>query len=233
MTNELDVKMDGQRLVIIEDDQEQAHVREIPLEAVASFAELLGYSCPWETIEAILHIQDHGEPDHDPVTGENAWTDGYKLLAYREKARDEAYLQAEEEGTENDPRSPLLRSSFAAYNAVHKRGSANDSCVMDRCRSVARERLGLNPPTRNAGMGARLVDTGFKTRQVTAKTERQALIEDAISPHLDDVTRLRERFLSELSPVRRNPFAPPEPEPDEWVDPIQATLQKYGGDLNA
>lgn len=28
-------------------------------------------------------------------------------------------------------------------------------------------------------------------------------------------------------------LAPLEPEPDEWVDPIQATLQKYGGDLNA
>src|SRR5699024_7638605 len=113
------------------------------------------------------------------------------------------------------------------------RGSANDSCAMDRCRSVARERLGLNPPTRNAGMGARLVDTGFKTRQVTAKTERQALIADAISPHLDDVTRLRERSLSECGPGRRSPFAPPEPEPDAWVDPLPAPLQEYAGTLNA
>lgn len=55
-------------------------LRSIPVEALASWGELLGLDDPAETLAAIIHVQDHGEPDVDPVTGENSWTPAYEAL---------------------------------------------------------------------------------------------------------------------------------------------------------
>ena len=59
---------------------------EIPIEAVASWSVLLGYDDPGEALAAILHVQEYGEPDPDPETGDNAWTAPYKALVGREHA---------------------------------------------------------------------------------------------------------------------------------------------------
>ena len=52
----------------------------IPLAAIASWRTLLGIENDTEAVAAILHVRDHGEPDPDPQTGENAWTSAYNAI---------------------------------------------------------------------------------------------------------------------------------------------------------
>lgn len=54
---------------------------QISLAAIASFSELLGNGTDYDkTVREIMFIREHGEPDPDPVTGENAWTSAYEEL---------------------------------------------------------------------------------------------------------------------------------------------------------
>lgn len=48
--------------------------------AIASRMELLGCSSAEEALREILYIHEHGEPEPDPETGENAWTSAYEEL---------------------------------------------------------------------------------------------------------------------------------------------------------
>lgn len=54
----------------------------IPLAAIASWRTLLGTTSDEETVAAILHVRDHGEPDPDPETGRNAWTSAYEQVEH-------------------------------------------------------------------------------------------------------------------------------------------------------
>lgn len=54
---------------------------QISLAAIASFSELLGNGTDYDkTVREIMFIREHGEPEPDPVTGENAWTSAYEEL---------------------------------------------------------------------------------------------------------------------------------------------------------
>ena len=54
---------------------------QISLAAIASFSELLGNGTNYDkTVREIMFIREHGEPEPDPVTGENAWTSAYKEI---------------------------------------------------------------------------------------------------------------------------------------------------------
>lgn len=56
--------------------------RHIPIEAIASFSQLLGNGDDYEkTVREIMYISDHGEPAPDPVTDRNAWTSAYEQIA--------------------------------------------------------------------------------------------------------------------------------------------------------
>lgn len=201
-------------------------VHEIPLKALATYAELLGYSCPYETLDALLHIGEHGEPDPDPETGDNVWTDSYLLLAHRENAREEEFIQAQEEGRRDDPRSPELRSTLAAYNAVHIPVDGGE-CVMDRCRRGARSRLGLKDPSKNVGSTSRVMSTRSASRAASRAPDLQARLQETIEPRLGAIEKSRRQFLASLNGRPVDPLEPEEVK--EPVDPIQATMSKYGG----
>lgn len=54
---------------------------QISLMAIASYSELLGNGTDYDkTVREIMFIREHGEPEPDPVTGENAWTSAYEEL---------------------------------------------------------------------------------------------------------------------------------------------------------
>ena len=54
---------------------------QISLAAIASFSELLGNGTNYDkTVREIMFIREHGEPEPDPVTGENAWTSAYEEI---------------------------------------------------------------------------------------------------------------------------------------------------------
>lgn len=213
----------GPSLVI----QEEGMIREIDVEALASWSELLGVDDMSEVLEAIIYVQDHGEPEPCPETGDNVWTDSFTLLQAREQAREGEAVIALEEGLGEDPRSPLLRSTLAAYNAVHQPIDGGE-CVMDRCRRAARERLGITrEPSRKTGAVSRM--TTHKAPVGGAPDDiRQVLAEIQ-----GDVESCRREFLHSLAGSSENPLrdtasSQAEHTPEE-VDPFAATMRKYGG----
>lgn len=189
--------------------------REIPLQAIASWSEMLGYADPAEALAAIISEQDQRDEDN-PVR--DPFAEVYQLLTHREKAREAEAATAQREGKRDDPRSPRLRAAFAAYHAVHEPVNGGD-CVMDRCRNEARTRLNLAAPSRKAGAGL---------RSVSAKTRRQDELAQVVEQVAPQIQQLRAEFLHQLTGNRDDPLAETEPEP-ESMDPVTALFKKYGG----
>lgn len=198
----------------IQDDGAEL-VREIPVQAIASFSEMLGYADPAEALAAIIAEQDQRDEDN-PV--KDPFAEAQQLLAHREKAREEEAATAQGEGKRHDPRSPRLRAAFAARRAVHEPVDDGD-CVMDRCRNEARTRLNLAAPTRKAGSGL---------RSVKAKTQHQDELAQVVEQVAPQIQQLRAEFLHQLTGNRDDPLAETEPEP-ESMDPVTALFKKYGG----
>lgn len=95
------------------DSDGYTRVRVIPVEALASWGELLGLKEPSEILSAIVYVQNNGEPPLDE-NGESVWAKSYRALALRETVKAQELKKAEEEGTASDPRSPALRGALAA-----------------------------------------------------------------------------------------------------------------------
>lgn len=217
-----EVRVENSKIIIDKGDR----IQEIPIDALGSYSELLGYSCPRETLEAILDVIEVEEPEPDPETGENVWTDSYTLLTYREQEREREAFQAVESGTAADPRTPQLRSTMAATNAVHRPIDGGE-CALDRCRRTARDRMGLAEPTKKAKASSRVM-TFRAFSEPEEKTQFQEDLESVlgqVTPQIDDARR---RFLHGLTGNSRDPL---EPEVVETPpsDPVELTLQKYGG----
>lgn len=84
----MSMEIDGGRLIIRDATGASTHL--IPLEAIASWRELLGMGSDVETVAAIMQAKDPGILDRD--TGRNAWTSAYEqaehdLLADRNQVR--------------------------------------------------------------------------------------------------------------------------------------------------
>lgn len=139
----------GDDLVIVESP---THDRTIPLAAIAARRELLGYDDLMECVEATIYLQDHGEPEPDPVTRQNAWTEPYQLLRVREEAREDEARRARQDCCTEDV--VVERANKAAYDAVHV-PMDDGECAMDRCRRTVRGKLGLPDPTKNSGADTR------------------------------------------------------------------------------
>lgn len=170
-------------ITISERTEASERVHEIPLEAIASWSELLGIEDPGEALDAIRYVAEQGEPEADAATGENAWTPAYGALAAREQARAETWFAATREGTAEDPRSPRLRAAFAATPLEPEVTAA---------RNETRTRLGLPPLGSIQARAARTLNSdedplaGLKAELRTAKAET--------------ITHARETFLSQLRP---------------------------------
>lgn len=179
------------------DDEGIAHGHHIEFGALGSWAELLGYTDPTEALDAILYVAEHGEPEPDPWTGENAWTPAYYALQEREQARTAAIIEADIErlhAATDDPRSPQLRAALAAQ--AHN----ND---VDQARAETRSRLGLPAP------GAAAKAATSPGLQKTATTEDppdtdplDGLRAQLAGPLADQVEAARQAFLAELSPLK-------------------------------
>ena len=239
----------GDAIIHLENLEEGVH-HAIHVGAVASWSELLGYADPVETLEAILKVREEElEPEPDwSRGGENVWTDAYTLLRHREQAREAEAFRAREEGTQDDPRSPLLRSTLAAYKAVHE-PVGDGECVMDRCRRTARERMGLPEPSRKAGSNSRgknvatergkarateRIRAGGRSVGPGAKAVAEELdpnrlkIREAVDLCEDLIGPSTHRFLHSLTDNEEDPLAEPEPTPDS-DEPLRDIFQKYGG----
>lgn len=190
--------------------------------------ELLGYADPVEALEATIHVLRNGEPEHDPVTGKNAWTDAFTLLAHREKAREAEAERATEEGTADDPRSPLLRSALAAYRAVHEPIGGGE-CAMDRCRREARRTLGVAEPSRKTSVAGLARDATISPSGEAEDAEVRQKATEALGPYCGEISRCAREFLHAVTENSRDHMKavlpevtpmPEEPEPEAEHAPI-------------
>lgn len=163
------------------DGTEAWHI--ISLAAIGSWSELLGIEDPGEVLDAILHVAEHGEPEPDEDTGENAWTEVYLALQQREQARAATTYVAQAEGRSEDPRSPKLRAAFAALPLQDPVADAQ---------AATRAKLGLPEPGQQARMAGRSLPTPLdeiKTQLVSDPTLIEAIEES------------KANFLSSLRPL--------------------------------
>lgn len=158
------------------------HIHEIDLAALASWSELLGIEDPGEVLDAIMFVAEHGEPEPDPVTGENAWTGAYLALQDREQARAATTYVAQVEGRSEDPRSPKLRAAFAALPLQDP---------VAKAQAATRAKLGLPDP--GALRMARTMSRGAPTPLDDLKA---ALTTDLAA----SITEARQEFLATLRP---------------------------------
>lgn len=205
----------------------------VPLAAIASWRELLGYDDPIEALEAILRVQDFGEPDPCPETGRNAFTDCYTVLEQREHAREAEAEAAVDEG--DDPDMILTLSSAAAYNETHVPINGGE-CLFDRVRRQARDEMGLPHPSRKCGESSRLEPPvmGEKPtrlmRVFQPAQSRRAMLMEALEGQEEELLRCTQQFLHLASGHERDELAPPEPEPGptapETFDELLAQYQE-------
>lgn len=154
----------------------------IPLDALGSWSELLGIGDPGEVLDAIIHVAENGEPDPDPVTGENAWTASYLALQDREQARAATTYVAQAEGRAADPRSPKLRAAFAALPLQDPVADAQ---------AVTRAKLGLPDPG---------VQRMARTMSRSAPSPLDDLKQTLATDLADTITEARQNFLATLRP---------------------------------
>lgn len=198
--------------------------------AVAARRELLGYDDPVEALEAIIAIEENGEPEPDPVTGENTWTEVYTLLAIREQAREDEADRARGDCCTEDV--VVERSEKADYDAVHVPVNGGE-CAMDRCRREARRQLGLPDPTRKCGAETRSKRPVMPARlPVQARAMRpaggKAQVLDVLADQADYLHACTKQFLHSLTDHDADPLEP-EPEPVPTLATPAETLKKYQG----
>lgn len=211
--------------------------------AIASWSELLGYDDPAETLEAILQARvNRSEPEPDDENGgENVWTEPYILLGHRERAREDEYEKAVYEGARDDPRSPRLRSTIAAHNAVH-RPVDDGECAMDRCRRASRDRMVLPEPSKKCGADSRVRDKVTGSDRVLGTgigPGAKAVVED-VDPDRQKLREVVDQFADLIQPNIKeflhsttgnavDPMKEPEPEPPTREEEADAVMEKYGG----
>lgn len=162
----------------------------IPLAAIASWRPLLGTSADGETVAAILHVRDHGEPDSDPDTGRNAWTSAYEQLEH------DALVDL------NQVRAAALHRAFKADGALAADGRAEtrrllgldattivDSYEADAALAAARA---LDEP--NAGEP---VEPSIRLPAGVDATSLATLL----SEHATELAQARTRFLNDITPT--------------------------------
>lgn len=205
----------GPRLIIEEGQDETGAwvTREIDLIHLTAMSELLGVHDLSEVIAAIRHINERNEDEPDGM-----FDDAFTLLTHREREREKEAQKAKDEGKRDDPRSPALRSAMAARRAVHEPIDGGE-CVMDRCRRKVREGVGLADPVRKAGAASRV-----------STPAADGECRELLAPRVDELKRLRNDFLHQLTDNSGDPLAADEPaQSAEPVDPVQAAFAKYGG----
>lgn len=205
-------------------------VHEIDSMALASWSELLGYTDLLDVLEAILRVREGGsEPEPDPVTGENAWTESYAVLRHREQARESEAFRALEEGTRDDPRSPALRGALAARAAVMEPiGAESDhDSLLARCRDKARGRMACACPTKVSICARPATMTVEDDEQTVENHGGQALLtkedrtkaREVLEPFLPEIRRRKARFLHGLTGNPENPLR--DDESDDSLEPVE------------
>lgn len=210
------------------------HDRTIPLSLFAAYRELLGIDDIGEVFEAIMHVSDNGEPEPEPVTGRNVWTDAYTLLRRREESREDAAVEVKEHEGHTDHQVQVAAAQMA-YRAVHEPINGGE-CAMDRCRREARAKLGLPDPAKKCGAETKtelppVPEPQSRMMRTMRPAGGKAQVADLLASEADALLACTQRFLHHLSGHDVDHVTPPESEPEPQARRLTADelIQKYGG----
>lgn len=213
MSVELKTDMDGKPLIVVTEYDDVGPIEHtMPLAAIASWRELLGIDDPVQVVEAILHVAEHGEPDADPETGENAWTETYHLLRMREQAREDAALEVKGYEGHTDHQVQVAAAQMA-YRAVHE-PIDGDECALDGCRREARAKLGIPDPEKKCGPESRTEPPPMPERRPKAiramkPAGGKAQVLDVLSGEGEYLLGCTQEFLHQLSGHDTDRVTPP------------------------
>lgn len=188
MEKVIDYLIKGEQITLAREGETGTHFNVFSLGTIGSWSELLGITDPGEVLDAILYVADNGEPEPDPVTGENAWTASYLALGEREQQRAAEVIVAKTEGRSTDPRSPLLRSRMATLSMVDTVADAQ---------AATRAKLGLPEP----GMQRRTMSTMSRGTPSPLDALKASLVTD-LAPAIAEA---RQEFIDTLSPTQETP----------------------------
>ena len=179
--------IDGDVLTVTGDD---GTVHLIPLDAIASWGELLGCDTDMEAVAAIIRVRtNRSDPGViDPATGRNAWTSAYEQLEH------DALVDL------NQVRAASLHRAFKANGALAADGRAEtrrllgldattivDSYEADAALAAAQALDGS--PTDEPEPSIRLPAGVDATSLATLLSEHATEIAQAITRFLNDVTQ--------------------------------------------
>ena len=160
----------------------------IPVQAIASWSALLGTQDDEETIAAILHVRENGEPSTDPETGRNAWTSSYEQL--------EMELAAETAASEAEARVSAMRisSAYAASRAKAAAPGAMDGRAQTRAALGLPSSPGISTMSANGEPQVRGISLSQQAADAVAGAASALSGDDAQTK----IARAREAFLSDL-----------------------------------
>lgn len=161
------------------DDPSDSRCLCAPLDAIASWGELLGTGTDTETVAAMLQAHERRD-SYDPRTGRNSWTGAYEAL------------------------EAALNDTATAVSMLNRDGTTGND-PLTAARNATRTELGLPPIDDAATRTVTLADTGEDEAPSTGIT-CPTLDADAVRQALTDATTAdaleaaRERFYESLMP---------------------------------
>ena len=185
----METEINGDVLTVTGDDGTR-HL--IPLDAIASWDELLGFDTDMETVAAIIRVRtNRSDPGViDPATGRNAWTSAYEQVEH------DALVDL------NQVRAASLHRAFTPTGALAADGRAEtrrllgldattivDSYEADAALAAARA---LDEP--NAGEP---VEPSIRLPAGVDATSLATLLAE----HATEIDRARTRFLNDVTPT--------------------------------
>jgi hypothetical protein len=189
------VNVSGQEYLVIDIADFHQHI--IPLDAIASWSELLGLETVEEVIAAMDYVRVNGEPEPDWETGRNCWSDAYEAMGEELNAEDSAvqpetyrhgpFISAEEDTV---LRSAGVRRGDGGRDKIHPR---------DRIRMAREKREEARARTREVLLGHDLdVPAGARAAggaKIRPKPDRQKFVSEAAQAMKDfDLADAKRRF---------------------------------------
>lgn len=183
----METNIDGDVLTVTGDD---GTVHLIPLDAIASWGELLGCDTDMETVAAIIRVRSNGSDPGviDPATGRNAWTS--------------AYEQVEHDALEdlNQVRAASLHRAFTPTGALAPDGRAETRRLLGLDSTVT------DPYEADAAIAAAqavaesTTDEPEPSIRLPAGVDATSL-ETLLSEHATEIAQARTRFLNDVTPT--------------------------------
>lgn len=179
--------IDGDVLTVTGDD---GTVHLIPLDAIASWGELLGCDTDMEAVAAIIRVRtNRSDPGViDPATGRNAWTSAYEQLEH------DALVDL------NQVRAASLHRAFTPTGALAADGRAETRRLLGLDSTVT------DPYEADAAIAAAqavaesTTDEPEPSIRLPAGVDATSL-ETLLAEHAAEIDRARTRFLNDVTPT--------------------------------